>query len=319
MNIINYIKNINIYLLLIEGLLFIIFLLFLRKKNIHERIKDILIILFSLTLICLFNFLNNPFNMIFKFNYLSIKLYLVILTIIYGIFLYSINNRKLKFLNKLLSLTLFIVANIFLIMIIYIILTNKFSFLSKIDISKSLRLNNLTIIIFINYITINLILYIVKLIGSNKINFKKMFFKNLNLKEKIKFQKSRLENISFIKKRKKEEKNEELLIGKKINILSNEELLSYDINKEFYINGVECSIIFYDSNKDNIIKNYHILINDINGLLVNGYTLEENKLLKAICEKLNTNNLFNINLSNINILNKLSIEEYKLLQRIKVK
>lgn len=319
MNIINYIKNININLLIIEGLLFMIFLLFLHKKNIHERIKDILIILFSLIIICLFNFFNNPFNMIFKFNYLSIKLYLVVLTIIYGIFLYTINNKKVKFLNKLLNLILFVVTNVFLIMIIYIILTNKFSFLNRIDISKSIRLNNLTIIIFINYITINLIFYIIKLIKPTKITLKKLSFRNLKLKEKIKFKKSRIKNISFKEKITREEKQEELNIEEAINILSNEELLNYDINKELFINGVECSIIFYDSNKENIIKNYHILINDINDSLVNGYTLEENKLLKRICEKLNTNNLFDINLSNINILNKLSVEEYKLLQRINAK
>ena len=314
MNIINYIKNINIYLLLIEGLLFMIFLLFLHKKNLHERVKDILIILFALITICLFNFLNNPFNMIFKFNYLSIKLYLVILTVIYGIFLYTINNRKLKFFSKLLNLILFIVTNVFLVMIIYIILTNKFSFLDKIDISKSIRLNNLTIIIFINYIIIELIIHIIKSIKLPKITFKELSFEKFNLKPKSKFK-----NINFSKKITKEEKYEESIIEKNIKILSNEELLNYDVNKELFINGVECSIIFYDSNKENIIKNYHILINDINNQLVNGYTLEENKLLKRICEKLNTNNLFDINLSNINILNKLSIEEYQLLKKIIIK
>ena len=51
--------------------------------------------------------------------------------------------------------------------------------------------------------------------------------------------------------------------------------------------------------------------------MVNGYTLDENIMLKNICEKLNTNSLLDINLDNFNILNKISIEEYNLLKKIK--
>jgi hypothetical protein len=99
-------------------------------------------------------------------------------------------------------------------------------------------------------------------------------------------------------------------------ILSPQELLSLPNKQQFSINGVECSIIFEDSIPENIIKNYHILLNDISAKLVNGYTLKENQLLKNICAKLQTNNLNCIDLNNLSILNKISIEEYNLLKQI---
>ena len=63
-------------------------------------------------------------------------------------------------------------------------------------------------------------------------------------------------------------------------------------------------------------KNYHILEEDINAKMVNGYTLEENKILKNICMKLQTNNLQQLDLNNISILNKISPEEYNFLTKI---
>ena len=65
-----------------------------------------------------------------------------------------------------------------------------------------------------------------------------------------------------------------------------------------------------------IIKNYQILSNNINDKLVNGYTLEENKLLKSICEKLERVDINNIDLDNLSILNKITAEEYTFLKRI---
>ena len=50
--------------------------------------------------------------------------------------------------------------------------------------------------------------------------------------------------------------------------------------------------------------------------MVNGYTLKENKMLRSICMKLQVNNLACIDMSNISILNKISIEEYKLLKDV---
>ena len=49
---------------------------------------------------------------------------------------------------------------------------------------------------------------------------------------------------------------------------------------------------------------------------MNGYTLKENKMLKSICLKLQVNNLRSIDLSNVSILNKISVEEYLLLKEV---
>ena len=96
-----------------------------------------------------------------------------------------------------------------------------------------------------------------------------------------------------------------------------EEVLRNVNNKDlFTINGIECGIIFEDSIPDNIVKNYQILSNNINEKLVNGYTLEENKLLKSICTKLETTNIDKIDLNNLSILNKITAEEYTFLKRI---
>ena len=103
---------------------------------------------------------------------------------------------------------------------------------------------------------------------------------------------------------------------KKINTLSFEQLLNLEDKKNFSINGVNCSIIFEDSNQDNILKNYMILSEDIDAKMVNGFTLKENKLLRSICTKLNVNSLNMIDIGNINILNKISVEEYTFLKSI---
>ena len=82
----------------------------------------------------------------------------------------------------------------------------------------------------------------------------------------------------------------------------------------FYIDGVDCSIIFDDDNKDNVLKNYYILLNDINAKLTNGYTIREYTKIKNIINKLNIKDLNNINLD-VNKLSKITIDEYNLLKK----
>ena len=98
--------------------------------------------------------------------------------------------------------------------------------------------------------------------------------------------------------------------------LSTEELLNYHVEDGFYINGEECSIIFDDSNKDNIIKNYYILNEDIHAKMMNGYTLEENKLLKSICMKFRVCSLNNINWNNESALEEIRVDQYNYLRRV---
>jgi len=124
--------------------------------------------------------------------------------------------------------------------------------------------------------------------------------------------------VSRIKKEKKKEKKQkkDAVVTKEQKYLSPEELLNYNRQDGFYIHGVECSIIFEDSNQENIVKNYYILLQDIKARLVNGYTLEENRMLKGICQKLQVSNLGSVDINNVSLLNKISVDEYMLLRRV---
>ena len=100
-----------------------------------------------------------------------------------------------------------------------------------------------------------------------------------------------------------------------LEISSDRVILSKKEEQEgFYIDGVDCSIIFEDNDKTTIIKNYYILLNDINAKLVNGYTLQENIKLKKIINKLNIKDLNNIDLD-INKLSRITIDEYNFLKK----
>ena len=169
-------------------------------------------------------------------------------------------------------------------------------FVSVIILDKPKMLNNIIVIAFICYL---IMMGLVFVIGS--------------LKEVVLVRKCKRNAL----KEDDESINGSINSYNSVGMLSVEELLSYDRNSALYINGVDCSIIFNDSNVNNIIKNYQILFNDIGAKMVNGYTLDENIMLRDICMKLNTNNLFDINLDNFNILNRISVEEYNLLKKIK--
>ena len=86
------------------------------------------------------------------------------------------------------------------------------------------------------------------------------------------------------------------------------------VNKDgFFIDGIDCSVIFEDSDKENIAKNYYILLNDVNAKLTNGYTVSEYTKIKSIMNKLNIKDLNSINLD-INVLNRITIDEYNILK-----
>ena len=146
------------------------------------------------------------------------------------------------------------------------------------DISNAIVLINLSCRVFIYYILIISIIYIITL--------KKEYFTINNIKNII-------QNIKKKIQTKKELNNEGL-----------------------YINGIDVSIILEDSNKENIIKNYDTLTENINARLTNGYTLNENKLLKSICTKLQIGSINGLDITNENILNQINEEEYNLLKRV---
>lgn len=297
MNLLTHIKNINPYLLILDVLFLIVSFLFFNKKNYSQRTKDIFIILYTIIHLFLFKYLNNLFDIIFNFSNRPIKIYLISVVITYIIFLYTINKKNLKKNHKLTNYLLFIVSNIILLINIYIITTFKIDYLPKFNIVTYEELNNIMIIMLYGYLILTSIIYIINtsiIIKNNKIDYQ-------------------IEEDLLIENEPKD--IEQSIINEPL--LSIEELLNHNRNNPFYINGIDCSIIFNDSMEENIIKNYYILTNNIDAKMVNGYTLEENIMLKNICEKLNTNNLIDINLDNFNILNKISPEEYNLLKKIK--
>ena len=281
-NIFEIISNLKfIYLVLIIFIMIVINIILIKKEiasNYKYLVNGICLIIIGL----ISTYLADIIKGIFSFTYLSVKLYIVLLILTNIVTLLSIQKR-FKFIYKMLNYLLFIVMNIILGTIIVILIGTKLNILKDTYNFYPLILLNISTIVFITYLTILCLIYIL----SNITIFK------------------RKEKVSILPKKKTKE-----------NILSNEELLSLTSKENFTISGVECSIIFEDSIPDNIIKNYHILLKDINAKMVNGYTLEENRLLKSICLKLNTNNLSSIDLNNLSILNKISVDEYNLLKKL---
>ena len=309
-NILEFIPNLKILYLILIILIMTIINIILNKKQIASNYKYLIngIALIALALIT--NYFSDIIEGIFNLNFLSVKFYIVILIITNTITLITI-QKKIRPIYKIINYLLFGFITIFLSSILIIVTGTKLKLLSSSISQYSIVLLNISIIIFIIYLTIISTIYIIKNL-SNKETIK--VTKSNKLKETAKEKIHSLKNLVLkrIKTRKKIETKKE----KQQNILSLEELLTLSNKEEFRINGVECSIIFEDSIPENIIKNYHILLNDINDKLVNGYTLEENKLLKSICTKLQVNNLKYIDIKNISILNKISVEEYNFLKQI---
>ena len=306
--IINFIKDINVCYLILNLLLFIDLKYYLKTKKLSKvQIKIILLITLFLS-IGIFFYGNGFFQSIFELKYLSVKFYLVVLIITNIITLYTF-NRNIALGYATLNYTLFILMMIIFGSIVSIILGNKFENLYIMDISNAITLIDLSFVIFILY----LILFSIMYIGYQ-------IFLEHSIQE-VKETTEERKNLLSMKIREviqnRKQKNLVWKKEKKISsVLSEEELLNYPNKHNFYINGVDCSIIFEDSNTENIIKNYHILLNDVNAKLVNGYTLKENQLLRSICMKLKVTNLNFIDIDNTNLLNCISLEEYNFLRSI---
>ena len=286
-NILEFIPNLKILYLIPIILIMTIINIILSKRKVNSNYKYLIngisLILIALTI----NNLSIYIKEIITFKFLSVKLYIGTLIITNIIALITI-KKNLKTSHKILNYLLFLVTGIILILLLIIITGIKLNILKSTNNILTIKLLNISIITFIIYLIALSSLYIIK---------------NINIKDHIITKQKK--KIEVIEKPKEEP-----------HILSKEELLSLKNKEEFTINGVECSIIFEDSINENIIKNYHILLNNIEDKLVNGYTLEENKLLKSICSKLQTTNLNYIDLNNLTILNKISVEEYNLLKQI---
>lgn len=291
-SIFNIISNLKfIYLLLIIFTMVIVNII-LEKKEINSNYRYLINGTVLIMLGLMSNYLNDIINGIFNLNYLSVKLYIIILIIINIITIITM-KKKNNLNKKILNYTLFGLINLIFIISAIMFILIKTKIINSSFNHYLIKLSNISIVIFIIYLVIISLIYILN---------------NLKVKE--------------IAKKLNIEKIKSKLITKSINNKENkiyltlEELMAIPNKDLFTINGIDCSIIFDDSIPDNILKNYHILEEDINAKMVNGYTLEENKILKSICTKLQTNNLQQLDLNNLSILNKISPEEYNFLEKI---
>ena len=291
-SIFNIISNLKfIYLLLIIFTMVIVNII-LEKKEINSNYRYLINGTVLIILGLMSNYLNDIINGIFNLNYLSVKLYIIILIIINIITIITM-KKKNNLNKKILNYTLFGLINLIFIISAIMFILIKTKIINSSFNHYLIKLSNISIVIFIIYLVIISLIYIL-----NNLKVKEIA-KKLNI-EKIK---SKLITKSINNKENK-------------TYLTLEELMAIPNKDLFTINGIDCSIIFDDSIPDNILKNYHILEEDINAKMVNGYTLEENKILKSICTKLQTNNLQQLDLNNLSILNKISPEEYNFLEKI---
>ena len=294
--------KINICYLILNILFLLTARFYLQNKNLSTKQKIIAVISYLLFTIISYPYISEIINSIFQLKYLNVKSYLLLLITTNIIMLITI-NRSIKLAYKIPNYLLYIIITIILGSILSVVLGNKFNTFYIMDIKNAINFMDLSFVIFILYLIIISLIYI----GY------KIFDKDINKKVEINLPKIKIPNLKLPKisilnktKNKKSEKN----------ILTPEEIFNYQYNDNFYINGEECSIIFEDSNKENIIKNYYILNEDIHARLMNGYTLEENKMLRNICMKLQISNVRTVNLNNTNILNRISVEEYNLLKKV---
>lgn len=290
--IINFISNINIGYVIFIALFLIVSLLFLNENKVNNILKEIYIIIYITISWIGFYYLNDILNSIFLLKYLSVKLYLILLIIGNMIMLITI-NKNMKKSYKITNYIIFAINVIIFMTNIFIIVSNKFNTFVVTSTEEISKLIDINLISFIIYLSVMCIIYIINHFQKLKKGDKKIVEFSTN-------------DINNSKIEHEKEINREIFPTK---------LPSFQKKQEgFYIDGVDCSIIFEESDQEIIIKNYYILLNDINAKLTNGYTLTENIKLKNIINRLNIKDLNNINLD-VNKLSKITIDEYNLLKR----
>ena len=295
--------NINIFYIILNLLFLLVARIYLKDKNISFQQSLILLVGYLVFTFLTCSWINGAIYSIFHLTFLNVKCYLVLLIVTNLIILYTMNHSvSLKY--KILNYLLFMFIVIILGAVLSVALGNKYNQFYIMDISNAVNFMDLSFVIFIIYLIVMSVIYI----GSEFFKYDYISIKNDFGVSDFKF--SNLGIVKFIlgKIKKNNDYNS--------NLLSTEELLNYHVEDGFYINGEECSIIFDDSNKDNIIKNYYILNEDIHAKMMNGYTLEENKLLKSICMKFRVCSLNNIDWNNESALEEISVDEYNFLRRV---
>lgn len=291
--------SINPSYLILNILTLLTLILTLKKYKIEKKYQIAFIVIYLLISILTYNYINGIIKNIFALKYLSVKTYLVIVAIINSIILFTM-NKKVKPVYKFLNYFLFILTMIIFGATIAVVLGNKYDSLYLMSISNA-----------VNFIDLSMVLFLLYLIGINLTYIGYFLFEN---KDKLKEQQPLSFKLKVPNLKSRQRKKETPKLTKKT-LMTKEELLNFK-GDTLYIHGEDCNIIFEDSNAENIFLNYQILEEDIHAKMMNGYTLKENKMLKSICLKLQVNNLRSIDLSNVSILNKISVEEYLLLKEV---
>lgn len=280
--IIDYLKDINVCYLVLNILLIIVLMMQLKRMGIKSSKRRIICLLALFISGFLFPYVNGIVQGIFGLKYLSVRIYLLLIVIVQVIALITY-NKTVKLFYAIMNYTFYILMMIIFVTNFIIILGNRIEYFYWMDISNVVILMDLSFILFMIYGIFFSIVYF-------------GYYLVLDKKKGTSKENDRKENDTM---------------------LTDEALLCVLDKENFMIQGVNCGIIFEDSHSENIIKNYHILSKNIDAKMVNGYTLKENLLLRSICMKLKVRDLGDIDLYNLNILNKLSVEEYRFLKSIK--
>ena len=278
--------GLNVCYLILSCLFLIVLILYLRRKRILFIYKIIIIGLYVLITFLSCSYFNGIFNSIFKLKYLNAKAYLGLIVISNIILLYTF-NRSIRLWYKVCNILLFMFLIFNLVFVISVLLGNRYEVFYLMDVSNAVNFVDLSFIAFLFYLITICIIYIGYNIFSSNNNIKS-FFVNLIMDDEL----------------------------EPPDVLSPEEVLSYREQGDFYINGVDASIIFDNSSLEDIVMNYYILYHDINAKLLNGFTLDENKMLKNICIKLEADDLNSIDLNDASVIDKINDDEYNLLKKV---
>lgn len=290
--IINFLSNVNYAFVSLVFVSFVLSFLFLCKRKVSLYLKEIYIVFFASIAWIGFYLYNDIFNKIFELNYFNVKLYLLLLIIGNVITIVNINFvKKISF--KILNYLMFM-SNFFIFVFIFCLFVGNRLSVLDVSIQWIIKLMNINFMIFLLYL--NLISYV-----SLGYNIKKLLLsRRKEIKEEI---------SSFV--------DEELLDSEDCyeNEYVDTNFNSININdNSFIIDGVDCGVIFDDEDKNEVLINYYILLNDVNAKLLNGYTIHEYKKIKDIINRLNIKDLNRIKLD-INKLSMITYDEYNLLKR----
>ena len=297
--------RINLCYVVLCILMIFVGMVYLRDKKVTNRQKLVMLGIYLLFTTLTFTYFNSIIYNIFKLKFLNVKAYLFLLVISNFIILYTL-NKPLHFIYRIINYIYFMILMILFGASLSVVLGDKFHSFYLMDVENAVHFVDLSFVMFLFYlITISFIYIGFSVMKKDDVViYKDWWFSKAcqYLSNKISI---RLPHFSLFHVEEDED-----------SLLTPYEILNWPDQDELYINGVDASIIFEDSNQENIVKNYYILNDDIHAKLMNGYTLDENKLFKSICMKLHVSTLRNIDFHDRDILDMMNMDEYNLLKRV---